>query len=247
MTLKCSFGNLSRRNVEKTTKMTLGKKTALWPGLEKGFDHTKMSASSFHGPWDGQENEYCLHVDYCRRKETGYAYFTPVWHLLTVLYHLLSMGWTLHYIIIYRVKPDYCWVPTPSVSQLLSRFGTQSGLSSNIAQQNCCLRVLQQLSFIYSDLSPHLSSSLLLHAFSPFFFFFFYPLRFHCLSCFSEGLQQNWGSFYSSGVPEQLWYSHIKLQIENVKWDQMHLKKTSQLTEQLSRLCEATIQVDETK
>lgn len=225
MTLKCSFGNLSNRNVEKSTKMTPGKKTALWPHLEQGFDHTTMSASSFHGSWDVQENEYCLHVDYCRRKETGYEYFMPVWHLLSVLYHLLSMGWTVHYIIIYRVKPDYCWVPTPSVSQLLSRFGTQSGLSSNIAQQNCYLRVLQQLSFIYLDLSPHLSSSSLLYAFFPFFFFFL--SWFHCLSCFSEGSQQNCGSFNSSGVPEQLWYSHIKLQIENIKWDQMNLKKTA--------------------
>jgi len=48
----------------------------------------------------------------------------PVWHLLNVLYHLLSMGWTLHYIIMYGVKTDYCRVPTPRVSQLLSCFGT---------------------------------------------------------------------------------------------------------------------------
>lgn len=142
--------------------MTPGKTTALWPGLERGFHHTKAPASSFHGSWVGQKNEYCLHVDYSRTKETGYAYLMPVWHLLSVLYHLPSMGWTLHYIIMYRVKTDYCWVPTPSISQLLSCFGTQSGLSSNIAQQNCYLRVLQQLSFIYLDLSPYLSSSSLL-------------------------------------------------------------------------------------
>lgn len=141
------------------------KKTALWPCLERGFDHTKTSVSSFHGSWDGQKNDYCLCVDCCRTKGTGYAYFMPVWHLLRVLYHLPSTGWTPHYFIMYRVKTGYCWAPTPSVSQLLSGFGTRSGLSSNIAQQNCYLCVLQQLSFIYSDLSPHLSSSLLLHGF----------------------------------------------------------------------------------
>lgn len=174
LTLKGGLGDLCEGNVEKSTEMTSGKNTAPWPGLQRGFDHTKTSASSFHGSCDGQ-NEYCLRVEYCRTKETDYAYFVPVWHLLSVLYHLLSMGWTLHYIIMYRVKPDSCWVPTPSVSQLLSCFGTQSGLVSNIAQQNCYLRVLQQLSFIYSDLSPHLSSPELLHVWVVFFFHFCSP------------------------------------------------------------------------
>lgn len=223
--MKGGFGDSCKGNAEKSTKMTPGKNTALWPGLERGFNLTRTSASSFHGFWDGQKNDYCLHVDYCRTKDTGYAYFMPVSHLLTVLYHLLSMGWTLHYIIMCRVKPDCCWVPTPSVSQLLSCFGTQSGLSSNIAQQNCYLYVLQQLSFIYSDLSPHLSGSLLLHV-------FFFPLpKLHHFGCFSEGSLQNWGSFYSFGLLEQLWYSHIKLQIRNVDWGQKHLKN-KQLTDQ---------------
>ena len=192
----------------------------------------------------------------CRRKETGYAYFMPVWHLLSVLYHLLSTGWTLHYIIMYRVKTDYCWVPTPSVSQLLSCFGTQSGLSSNTAQQNCYLHVLQQVSFIYSDLSPHLSSSSLLLFFSfSFFFFFFFFFDFpklHHLSCFSEGLLQNRGSFCSFGMLEQLWYSHIKLQIGNVKLGSNASRKqpaswpNKWISKKLSRLCEATIQVDAT-
>lgn len=53
---------------------------------------------------------------------------------------------------------------------------------------------------------------------------FFFLLKLHCLSCFSEDLLQNWGLFYPFGVQEQLCYFHIKLQIGNVKCNQLHLK-----------------------
>lgn len=169
----------------------------------------------------------------------------PVWHLLTLLYHLLSMGWTLHYIIMCRVKPDYCWVPTPSVSQLLSCFGTQSGLSSNIAQQNCYLYVLQQLSFIYSDLSPHLSGSSLLPV-------FFSTSQTSSLWLFFWGLTTKLGLFllfWIAGVAlifphkapnQKCWLGSKAPEKQTANWPNKRISK------KLSRLCEATIQVDAT-
>lgn len=84
--------------------------------------------SPFHSSWYGWNNHCCLYMNFCWKKETGYAYFMPLWHIVNVFYHLLNMDWTIHYMIMYRVKADYSWASTPNVSQLLSLANSQSFL-----------------------------------------------------------------------------------------------------------------------